>query len=128
MTSMMSFMFQRCLTVSQFKIFRNNGNSVYKPLFQWLSLLHSISKPFCNWLSLVHLLFLSLSGLAGVVLGQVVGELLVWRLGEGSLLPQVRGQVRISVGNGNVGCFCYKKPKVIQLHFHFTLIQYKMSS
>lgn len=111
---MMSFMFQRCLTVSQFKIFRNNGNSVNKPLFQWLSLLHSISKPFCNWLSLVHLLFLSLSRLAGVVLGQVISELLVWRLGEGSLLPQVRGQVRISVGNGNVGCFCYKKPKVIQ--------------
>lgn len=92
---MISFIFKRCPSVSLFKIFTNNGNSVYKPLFQCL----------------VHLLLLSLSGLAGVVLGQVISELLVWRLGEGSLLPQVRGQVRISVGNGSVCCFCYKKTK-----------------
>lgn len=83
-----------------------------------------ISLYFNGLISLVHLLLLSLSGLAGVVLGQVISELLVWRLGEGSLLPQVRGQVRIGVGNGSVCCFCYKKPKVIQITFSFCINSY----
>ena len=51
------------------------------------------------------LLFLDRS--PGVVLGQVVCKLLVWRLGEDSLLPQIRGQVAVCVGNScisSLGC------------------------
>ena len=40
---------------------------------------------------------------ARVVLGQVVGELLVGRLGEEGLLPQIRGQVGVRLGDGGVG-------------------------
>ncbi len=38
-----------------------------------------------------------------MVLDQVVCELLVGRLSEDSLLPQVRGQVGVGVGDGSVG-------------------------
>ena len=82
----------------------DSSHSDNKPLFQWLSLLHSV----CVESGLVHFLLLSLARLAGVVLGQVICELLVWRLGESSLLPQVRGQVRIGVGNGSICCLCCK--------------------
>ena len=36
-------------------------------------------------------------------LGQVVGELLVGRLGEDGLLPQIGGQVGVGLGDGGVG-------------------------
>ena len=38
-----------------------------------------------------------------MALGQVVAELLVWRLGEHGLLPQVGGQVGVGLGDGGVG-------------------------
>merc|ERR1712098_648878 len=41
-----------------------------------------------------------------MVLGQEVRELLVWRLCEDSLLPQVRGQVAVSLSNRSVRSFC----------------------
>ena len=40
---------------------------------------------------------------AVVGLGQVVGELLVGRLGEDGLLPQIGGQVGVGLGDGGVG-------------------------
>ena len=52
---------------------------------------------------LVLLDFLALRANGSVVLDQVVCELLVGRLGEDSLLPQVRGQVGVGVGDGSVG-------------------------
>merc|ERR1719483_891382 len=39
-----------------------------------------------------------------VVLRQEVCELLVGRLGEDSLLPEVGGEVTVGLGNGSVGC------------------------
>ena len=39
-----------------------------------------------------------------MVLGQVFSELLVWRLLEDGLLPQIRSQVGISGGDSSVGC------------------------
>lgn len=41
--------------------------------------------------------------LTGVVLSQVVSELLVWGLGEDCLLPQIRCKVAVCLGNGSVG-------------------------
>ena len=34
------------------------------------------------------------------MLGQEIGEFLVWRLGEAGFLPQIRGQVRVGLGDG----------------------------
>merc|ERR1711982_213615 len=48
--------------------------------------------------------FLSLNTHGSVVLGQVFSELLVWRLLEDGLLPQIRSQVGISGGDSSVGC------------------------
>jgi hypothetical protein len=51
--------------------------------------------------------FLALGGHRPVVLGQIVGELLVRRLGEHSLLPEVGRQVGVRVADGRVrrlGC------------------------
>merc|ERR1719400_1498194 len=48
------------------------------------------------------LLLLNTSG--AVVLRQEVSELLVGRLGEDSLLPEVGGEVTVGLGNGGVGC------------------------
>ena len=55
--------------------------------------------------ALVLLNLLALRTNRSVVLGQVVCELLVWGLGEDSLLPQVWSQVRIGLGNGSIGSF-----------------------
>merc|ERR1711937_402038 len=40
-----------------------------------------------------------------MVLGQIVGELLVWGLGENCFLPQVWSEVTVGLGNGSIGCF-----------------------
>ena len=52
---------------------------------------------------LVLLDFLFLGAHGPVILDQVVGELLVRRLGEDGLLPQIRGQVGVGVSDGSVG-------------------------
>ena len=40
-------------------------------------------------------------GDAGIVmLGQEIGEFLVWRFGEAGFLPQIRRQVRVGLGDG----------------------------
>merc|ERR1719495_2497351 len=49
-----------------------------------------------------RLLLLNTSG--AVVLSQEVSELLVGRLGEDSLLPEVRGEVTVGLGDGSIGC------------------------
>ena len=54
-------------------------------------------------MSLVLLHLLSLHTNRSVVLGQVVGELLVWRLLEHGLLPQVWCQVGVGGGHSSVG-------------------------
>jgi len=42
-------------------------------------------------------------GDAGIVmLGQEIGEFLVWRFGEAGFLPQIRRQVRVGLGDGGV--------------------------
>lgn len=38
-----------------------------------------------------------------MVLGQVVGELLVGGVGEHSLLPQIRGEVGVCLGDSGIG-------------------------
>ena len=40
-------------------------------------------------------------------LHEEVCELLEWRLAEYSLLPQVRGQVAVSLGNGSICGLCW---------------------
>ena len=52
---------------------------------------------------LILLLFLSLNSYRPVVLGQEVGELLVGRLLEDSLLPQVWGKVGVGGRDSSVG-------------------------
>jgi hypothetical protein len=55
------------------------------------------------------LLDLLLLGLYGpVVLGEVLAVLLVGRLGEARLLPQVGGQVLVGLGDGGVGRLGWK--------------------
>merc|ERR1719351_714354 len=44
------------------------------------------------------------NSLAAVVLGQVVSEPLVWRLGEDCFLPQIWCQVAVGLSNGSVRC------------------------
>merc|ERR1712037_639067 len=58
--------------------------------------------PFLSWLVSPRLLLLNTSG--AVVLRQEVSELLVGRLGEDSLLPEVGGEVTVGLGNGSIGC------------------------
>ena len=87
------------------------------------------SAPILSWLVGPSLLLLNTS--SAVVLCQEVRELLqikcfkpsplkitfkqdgmlylVGRLGEDSLLPEVRGEVTVGLGNGSIGCLgCYK--------------------
>ena len=65
----------------------------------------------CSWSDLLSVLLdLLLLGTDGtVVLGEVVAELLVRRLGEEGLLPQVGGQVGVGLGNGGVSGLGWKK-------------------
>merc|ERR1719222_584206 len=55
-----------------------------------------------SWLVSPSLLLLNPS--SAVVLRQEVGELLVGRLCEDGLLPEVGGKVAVGLGNGGVGC------------------------
>merc|ERR1719222_304610 len=55
-----------------------------------------------SWLVSPSLLLLNPS--SAVVLRQEVGELLVGRLCEDGLLPEVGGKVAVGLGNGSVGC------------------------
>merc|ERR1740128_1272376 len=66
---------------------------------------------FRSWPSLASFLswlvspgFLLLNTGSAVVLRQEVGELLVGRLGEDGLLPEVGGKVAVGLGDGSVGC------------------------
>merc|ERR1740128_1634386 len=66
---------------------------------------------FRSWPSLASFLswlvspgFLLLNTGSAVVLRQEVGELLVGRLGEDGLLPEVGGKVAVGLGDGGVGC------------------------
>ncbi len=69
-----------------------------------LMFIQKLSKVKSYTRSLVLLDFLSLGSHGSVVLGQVVCELLVRRLGENCLLPQVRRQVCVGVCDGSIGC------------------------
>merc|ERR1711934_301383 len=62
----------------------------------------SPSASILSWLVSPSLLLLNPS--SAVVLRQEVGELLVGRLGEDGLLPEVGGQVTVGLSNGSVGC------------------------
>ena len=63
--------------------------------------------------SLVLLDLLLLSADGPVVLGEVLCELLVRRLGEEGLLPQIRGQVGVRLGDGGVGSLgCEREPRI----------------
>merc|ERR1712168_675523 len=60
------------------------------------------SAPILSWLVGPSLLLLNTS--SAVVLRQEVCELLVGRLGEDSLLPEVGCEVTVGLSNGGVGC------------------------
>lgn len=55
--------------------------------------------------------FLSYCSLSSVILCQEVCKLLVWSLGKHSLLPHVRGQVAVGLGDGCKGSLSCKADK-----------------